>query len=117
MSNIKFRLEKWENNLVFQILEMNEKWRNSFEFQNNKNTIFKRVESVSEPQLIRDIVYLRGSDLDLDFVVSSMYFPSKEECDTAYNEIISLLKEASDHWDKYRGFDKKVEINSNIFEF
>lgn len=125
MSNIKFRLEKWEGNtIVFQILEMNEAWRISslsdyFNSIKNENKFIKNIRSHTMPELPKEStdIFLRGLDKSKDFNVVSKGFKSKEDCGIAYDEIISLFKEASDHWNKINESNDKEIENSNIYEF
>jgi hypothetical protein len=118
MSNIKFQLTKFEHVLVFQILEMNEKWRDFGElYINENNKYFKNVYSIGYPQFDEDDLNLRGRYKEDDYLLTIRRFDSNKDRDEAYLEIVNLLRECSEVWDKR---PKGIGISnpySDIYEF
>jgi hypothetical protein len=123
MSNIKFQLTKFEKGLAFQVLEMNEEWRKDEPsslplvlYRNTNNKIFTTVISDNYVEL-GGCVSLRGIDKNLDFKIDTILFGSNTRRDIAYLEIINLLKEFSEEWDKKQKRYSHINSYSDIYEF
>ena len=106
---IKFRLEKWEKAVVFQILEQEE-----FECGKVYSNEEFSIDVLAHPELPDcSFVYLRGSDSSKDFRVSSAVFDTNVERDEYYDKI---LKAFSD-WKKSMETKSIETKEQNIFEF
>jgi len=106
---IKFRLEKWEKAVVFQILEQ-DKFERGDVYSNGE---FRIVISSHPAFGLGHIIYLRGRHSSKDLNVSSAVFETNAERDAYYDKI---LKTFSD-WKKSLG-SKSIETKEqNIFEF
>ncbi|MGD9159641.1 MAG: hypothetical protein PVG39_14605 [Desulfobacteraceae bacterium] len=106
---IKFRLEKWEKAVVFQILE-----QESFERGDiYKNENFSIKVSACPELLDCSLVFLRGWRRAEDFLVSSAVFDTNAARDEYYDKI---LKAFSD-WKKSMKTKSIETKEQNIFEF
>ena len=66
MSRIKFRLEIWETTVVFQILEMDERFRRKSASPNVCDTGIMKVISDNNPAISDDTIMLRGLHEEFD---------------------------------------------------
>lgn len=95
---IKFKLVKFERALVFQVLEMDERFRVKRGGQCFNIESSFTVCSVDTPGLYSDSIDLRGSDTKEDFHVSVEHFGSNEARDKRYNRALEALKNWADNW-------------------
>ncbi len=114
---IKFRLEKWEKALVFQVLEMDERFKNTtWEAKNGLDIVSMLCPDVTERGL-----WLRGGSKDSDIRVASQLFVSDAERDARYDTIIAALKDWALNWPGFK--ENKCQSNctgegdGNIFTF
>ena len=100
MSKLKIKLVKFEKALAFQVLEMDERFRaitREGSTSNGSVTQIKRTSKkgniplwiVSEsrsPEIscYKDVLYLRSSNKDADFIINTTYFKSNQERDGIY---------------------------------
>jgi len=108
----KFRIEVWEGNqIVFQVLEMDERFRREREEHIFTASNGIRVKSYSHSAIYsrKEIkeVYLRGSETGMDFLVTSATVASPER-ETA--RLKTALKEWAEKW-KGWGEDSGKEGN------
>lgn len=111
---IKFRLEKFEKALVFQVLEMREDLRGCDEYV-CENGI--SVESSNVPDITTvddDTIYLQGDDVEEDLRVSVAHFESDEERDRCQERILQALSA----WATYHAKDAQPpKVAPSIFIF
>lgn len=97
---IKFKLVKFERALVFQVLEMDERFRNKHEdgsinFKSKKSL---NIISLDGPAIFEDRIYLRGRFDMFDFDVGHMPFESNTKRDEYYNQVLEALKDWAENW-------------------
>lgn len=102
MSHIKFRLEKFEKGLVFQVIEMDKRFRCSA--TDNSEFISSQLIVASSlcPDLTTSKIYLRGSDYLNDFKIATIMFDNNEERDIYHNKVIVSLTEWSNNYIEFR---------------
>lgn len=98
---ITFRLEKWEKAVVFQVLDMDERFRTS---GNSKIYSFHPlgVGSGSYPSLNSSSVFLRGYCVEDDFKVAGAQFESNAMRDAYYCDVLSSLKAWANNWEGWK---------------
>ena len=112
MSKIKYRLERWHTVVLFQILEMDEQYRNTrkniFKSSNNIEIISKCCICLSSSNKI----YLRGNCKGYDFSVDTKQFTTESEAQSYLESIDQALTEWNNHvevmeieWIKYNKYD------------
>ena len=121
-TRIKFRLEKWERAVVFQVLEMDKEFRCASrimktDFKTDNFSVLSYENLAICNQRWHEI-YLWGYDKDRDFNIDSVYFDDNTIRDEYYDKVIKSLK----YWAKnYPWSDKEevetVKADDNIFEF
>jgi hypothetical protein len=115
---IKFRAEVWKETLLFQVLEMDEKFRkrgNTFSIKEDDRT-FNKVSSAAYPVIRPDskTVYLWGELQECDTKHTSYTFVSETQAQIARLDLIYILKQWSKNW---KGFTEEPLPASNIIEF
>lgn len=115
---LKYRLEIWETTLLFQVLEMDERFRGH---NNSENTHFTRsvnvkIKSRNHPCLAMEsdsnILYLQGGITESDLVISQMRFPTKEVARTNFNRIQAALADWAANWEGWK--ETKGETVKNL---
>lgn len=125
MSKIKFRLEVWKTSVVFQVLEMDERFRyaadkdgpdglNRFESANGFS-----VSSQLSTCLFVNSVYLRGEDRSLDDLVRCILLSSHEEAEAYYSNVLYALRDWAENWEGWRDGEENEHDDDmpNVFEF
>ena len=112
MSKIKFRIEVWEKEVVFQVLEMNERFRSS----GSKVNCFKcsngiAILSMSIPGIELCSVWLQGDSKRYDTRVYTLSFDTPEAAEEYKNKVIEALRDWAENWEGW-GEEKKT-----IYEF
>lgn len=106
---IKFRLEKWEKAVVFQILEQ-DKFKRGEVYSNEEFSI----EVLLHPELPDcSSIFLRGSDSSKDLSVSSVLFNTTVGRDEYYDKIMKVFSD----WKKSLETKSIETKEQNIFEF
>jgi hypothetical protein len=105
---IKFRLEKWERAVVFQIFEQ-DKFEHGVVYNNGEFII----EVLLHPEQSCNYIYLRGENSSEDFRVSSVQFNTNSERDAYYDEILKVFSD----WKKSLETKSIETKEQNIFEF
>lgn len=119
-SKIKFRLEVWENSVVFQVLEMDERFRNYANSFNAKNKI--NIYSFHWVEISETCIYLRGEKKDGDFDVCKLSFENAKDAEEFANKILVALKDWSENWEGFKD-EKKTDgvkyynFAQNIFSY
>lgn len=117
-SKIKFRLEVWETTIIFQVLEMDERFKHIDNTFTSKNGI--EIWSHSSPELACETkIYLRGIYKEDALRISFLECESKENAIKTKQNIIIALKDWAENWVGFKE-DKEGEIidtNKTIFEF
>jgi len=108
-----YRLERWGNAVVFQVVAMDERFRSNQgkgQVKYFKSTNGMRIKSFTSPLLEYDEVYLRGYNSSGDEYVSSLQFKDKKEAEEYIEKVHDALADWSDNWDGW--IDKEViDIN------
>lgn len=116
MSKIKFRLETWGSIVLFQILEMDERFRRKwgepqYKFQ-PKDVL--TVISCENPGLRINEIYLRGTLNGMDGRVASLTFKTKKEAEDYCQKVVNSLRD----WAQNGCCWTKAEDDTpNVFEF
>jgi len=110
MSKIKYSLVKFEKALAFQVLEMDERFRNfnnPISFGGGGDLC---VLSTNFPDIISESerVYLRGNIQKKDFTVSVDYFADNIRRDEMANRIHKAIKNWAENWPGFKD-DPKPE--------
>jgi hypothetical protein len=101
---IKYRLEKWEKAIVFQILEMDERFRTTEDGPGDGikyvcKTNDMLVRSSSYPRLEADIIWLRGEDKEDDLDIICRLFDTNKERDIYYSKVQAALNDWANNWE------------------
>jgi len=111
---LKYRLEKWEKALVFQVLEMDERFRsdNSMCVCNcfvSKNGV--KVYSADFPVIDND-VFLMGYSWSEDNNVSSFDFDSNKERDEHFDRIQEAIEDWANNWKGWGDKENYTEVDN-----
>jgi hypothetical protein len=114
---IKYRLEKWENALVFQVLEMDERFRSGNKGANSHRRPSRyNVTSYCAPSIIgSEVVHLRGSDKSMDLYISTHTFSSNKERDEYFDEIQDALADWAANWEGWREGEEVEAKEKGVF--
>lgn len=115
MAKIKFKLWRTGETLCFQVLDMDERFRNADAWTSEKTKV--RICSAAWPEIDfkdgdRD-VYLWGSEVDNDHDVYRMEFDSVAEAIRAQADIIAALEDWAENWTNFESDGGEHEV----FEF
>lgn len=98
---IRFRLDKYEKALVFQVLDMREDLRGRDAYLASNGV---EIKTTTHPYLeVYDStphVYVRGCDSTQDAYPAGIAFSSNEKRDEYYENVIQALKEWAEHHSK-----------------
>ena len=118
---IKFLLAQTRRSLVFEVYEMDERFRTSGKRSNFKYVASNGIAVISSsfPSLDRDDeVYLRGKNASRDQECSILTFDTIEEAKVYHNKILEALKEWAADWEGWSVPTKTTEPNpSNVYTF
>ena len=115
MAKIKFYLKKLEKALVFQILEMDEKFRaqteeDRVEFKYRQFSICSKANpSISDNE---SILYVRGYNRKEDFKITTLTFKSNNERDEHFKRILTTLTQWAKKWPGWEQPDK-IDIDDS----
>lgn len=119
---LKYRLEKLENALVFQVLWMDERFRASESVGRPEHWVSDRgcvVSSNNRPDLYRcndEIhIHLPGVEKGKDRWVSAINFSSNDGRDRCFERIHEILKSWANKWD-WSGEGENNESVDNTYE-
>ena len=128
---IRFRLEKWERALVFQVLHMDERFR-AGKYPDEKSFtvpfLFSGIPSITVvsmygPRLLGDgdnitHIHLRGSEDKSDLEPCCMFFSDNPARDRAYTLILNVLRDWSCGWKGFREIrPERAGCGEGVFEF
>lgn len=119
MTKIKFKLLKFEKALVFQVLEMDERFRNQNslkEFKSKNIDIF----SAAGPNInsTKNAIFLRGSNKDNDLKITTELFKSNSDRDKHFDKIIAALQDWAENWEGFKEPEPVINANDNdVYEF
>lgn len=97
---LKYRLEKWERALVFQVLEMDERFRRKFPA--DELLTHDEVRSFSCPEINYSFIFLWGTDKIGDMRVSHLRFDDNEKRDARFEEIHAQLADWAANWEGWK---------------
>ena len=116
---LKYRLEKWEKSLVFQVLWMDERFRSTNELGENRFRSTQGFSVISGEYRVTigsNWVSLPGVNALNDLEVGVMSFDSNEERDEHYNKIQEALKDWATNWEGWKE-EKEVSFDGDgVFE-
>lgn len=106
MSNeiLKFSLVKIANTLTFQILEQSEEFT-KFMQEYGYSCDTYGISVCSCPEILRDEIYLRGDNPDLDLNLTVAVFENSEKCDLAEKDALAALSSAVIAFKKFLSAD------------
>ena len=113
---IKFKLVKFERALIFQILEMDERFRYMDYINSFKSKLC--VQSELNPGMGNSILYLRGAWKARDFDIKLKYFDSNDDRDIYFDKIIASFRDWATDWEGFResknnnSIEDKYNINN-----
>lgn len=98
-TGLKYRLEKAESALVFQVLEQSDDisaFLSKGHFLSQKTGL--RIATAKYPEFkdSKNVIFLRGSDTDNNFKLDVTRFPGNMQRDNKYNLIVAALQELVD---------------------
>lgn len=101
---LKYRLEKFEKALVFQVLEMDDRFRcEKGGFQRVHTAKGFHVFSDYTPQLSQcDGVYLRGKDEARDLEIQCLNFVTNKDRDEQFDKIQAAIEDWANNWDGFK---------------
>jgi hypothetical protein len=117
---IKFRLEVWENILLFQILEMDERFRcdstekDPKQFKARNGVVI--ASSVVPGLYIGKEVYLHGAHKASNKSAVSINMVSREKAEEYKEEILEALADWAENWEGWSEEDKS-EKEPGVYEF
>jgi hypothetical protein len=112
---IKFRLEVWETSLVFQVLEMDERFRSEKTFKASNGII---IGSINTPSIDdSDTSNLRGKYKRRDYWVSCLNYNTKEKAEETKAQILEALKEWAEKAPEFQEDKSTPEQEGSIYEF
>lgn len=122
MSKIKFRLEVWGSTVLFQVLEMDERFRcnneNPFLEHTAKNGICVYSEDIPFLALSSASIYLRGRNICGDEYVSCSRQETDSEAYEFAQKIIEALKDWAENWEGWIEDEKnEEELQGKVYEF
>lgn len=113
---LKFKLEVWESIVLFQVLEMDERFRS---LEGGPSLRYKAssgltVVSVCSPGIGSNTIHLRGEDTDDDLKPDTFTFDSPRRAEEYKQKALSALSEWAENWE---GFQNKATIKeeNNIY--
>jgi len=117
MKKIKFRIERWGNSIVFQVLEMDERFRSN----DGKNNYFVHpngitIASIWGPELDDRYVHLWGNGEEEDNKVVVRVCDTEEEAVEYKRKVVVALKSFAKHWAGWEDDSDKIE-DKTIYEF
>ncbi len=98
-TGLKYRLEKAENALVFQVLEQSpdvSAFLANGHFLSQKTGLRIAVSKYPEFKDSKNVIFLRGSDSSNDYKIDVTRFPGNMQRDNKYDLINTALKEFVD---------------------
>lgn len=113
--NIRFILLKFEKNIVFQVLDMNERFRTDLRSEMAKVFIcMNGLNIISEysPSLNMKSIYLRGENIEEDFRTTVLSFLNNKSRDEYFNKILEALREWSENCTEIK--EKKYKTGHRI---
>ena len=120
MSKIKFRIEAWGSVVLFQILEMDERFRRNW---GKPNYTFQpkdglTVVSCENPELRINEIYLRGTVNGMDGRVASLTFETKKDAEDYCQKVVNSLRDWARNWEGWG--NEEIETDDdipNVYEF
>ena len=123
MSKIKFRLEVWGSTVLFQVLEMDERFRcgvydEQLDYTSKKAGGFV-VMSLDSPYLGDYFICLRGLNKDKDDdVVQRKVYGGQREVESYAQNIYTALRDWAENWEGWIEDEKnEEELPGNVYEF
>ena len=122
---IKFRIEVWEKTVLFQILEMDARFRYRGGPKDEKKYKVKisprhiqYVESLSCPEITDCRLYLIGENKEKDHSIIQKQCNSVKSAFELKTDIIYALQEWAKNWEGFKK-DKKeaLKTDETVFEF
>lgn len=87
---IRIKLEKWENSVLLQVLEMNEELRGKgCIYTNNQMELLSKAH----PELSPVGLFIRGVDKDTDHQICIKHFSNNKSRDEYYERISTLISD------------------------
>jgi putative SOS response-associated peptidase YedK len=119
---IKFLLAQAGRTLVFEVYEMDERFRTSGKRPHFKYVASNGIAVISSsfPQINKnnDEVYLRGKNASRDEECSILTFDTIEEAKAYHSRVLEALKEWAADWEGWSVPAKTTEPNpSNVYTF
>lgn len=103
---IKYYLIPMEKAVVFQIIWMDERFRNTKSTFTSVNKL--TIKSANYLELYKDGVYLLGTENEKDDPISIEYFDDNEERDAYISRVHSALEDWGKNWE---GWKKNIDDN------
>ena len=120
MSKIKFRLEVWDKTVVFQILDMDERFRR-LDGEWNKEFVSENwlnVMSEGSPMLTNNVLFLRGVRDNNDCNAVSKSFLTREEANEYCQKVINSLLDWAENWEGWGNEEAETDDDiPNVYEF
>ena len=120
MSKIKFRLAWWGRTVLFQVLEMDERFRS---LRDEKERIHRAqnglvIRSRACPHLSTDNVYLRGVNEQWDDSVAQIEFDDDRKAMEHAENIIWALRDWAENWEGWGNEETETDDDiPNVYEF
>lgn len=96
---VKYRLAVWETTVIFQVLDMDERFRCSdLKYPNIQVTGGLDVMSVGYPKLTKNIAYLWGYTKSYDHNISDIKFETSEEAQQYAKKVHYALWHWAKNW-------------------
>ena len=123
MSKIKFRLEVWGSTVLFQVLEMDERFRcgvydEQLDYTSKKSGGFV-VMSQDSPDLGNYYICLRGLNKDRDDdVVQVKICGGQKQAESYAQNIYTALRDWAENWEGWIEDEKnEEELPGKVYEF
>lgn len=110
---LKYRLEIWETTVVFQVLEMDERFREQSYISTKGNLA---IMSSVAPSLDYETAWLRGYAKKLDNSVALLRFDTPLEAGDYYCRVHESLKNWAENWEGFQKEKPEPELpEENVF--
>lgn len=101
---LKYNLSKFEKALVFQVLEMDERFRSKLDDEGisfrTKNGMW--VRSVCNPVIDKGEIFLQGQTTELDGQVTIKHFDTNKQRDKFFDQMQGALADWAENWEGFR---------------
>jgi len=120
MIKLKYRLEKWEKVVVFQILEQNELFKNKntfndLDYATNNDMVITSSDRRST-DLEDKIIFVRRVNTRCPLSIGTKYFNNNEERNKYFDSMQKALKDWAANWEGWKEkVDKEATAIINIY--